>query len=351
MPAFHDPDGQALTYHATQADGSRLPEWLAFNTETRTLSGTPLTTGSLEIRVTATDSADPPATASATFTLTIRSPVTRPPPRPPAPRPPSGGGGGSSRDQHGDTPARATTVSLGERAPWSSSTPGRINTRSDIDYFEILVPHAGVLVVETTGSTDTVGTVWQDGEELATADSGGVRRNFRLHVRVDAGPVLVAAEGNGSRTGTYTLETRLLVGYLENPGARSFQSGIGLISGWVCEADEVEIAIGDSGTQMAAYGTARADTAALPDGTPLCGDTNNGFGLLFNWNLLGAGDHEVVALVDGVELGRATVTVTTVGKGPRQSFCGTPRAHVWWQTFPCRARRCGWNGSRTSRTL
>ena len=44
-----------------------------------------------------------------------------------------------------------------------------------------------------------------------------------------------------------------------------------------------------------------------------CGDTANGFGLLFNWNLLGDGEHEVVAYVDEVELGRATVRVTTLG--------------------------------------
>ena len=35
--------------------------------------------------------------------------------------------------------------------------------------------------------------------------------------------------------------------------------------------------------------------------------------VLFNWNLLGDGEHEVVAYVDGVELSRATVTVTTLG--------------------------------------
>ena len=45
----------------------------------------------------------------------------------------------------------------------------------------------------------------------------------------------------------------------------------------------------------------------------MCGDTANGFGLLFNWNLLGEGEHEVVAYVDGEELGRATVRVTTLG--------------------------------------
>ena len=36
--------------------------------------------------------------------------------------------------------------------------------------------------------------------------------------------------------------------------------------------------------------------------------------LLVNWNLLGDGEHTVTALVDGVELGRTTVTVTTLGQ-------------------------------------
>ena len=298
VPAFDDLDGQAVTYRATQADGSALPAWLAFDAATRTFSGRPPTTGSIEIRVTAT--VTPPLQVSVTFSLNVRAPVTRPP----VTRPPSGGGG--SRDQHGNTPARATAVSLDERAPWSSSTTGRINTARDIDYFELTVPQAGVLVVETTGRTDTVGTVSQAGEDLAMADSGGARRNFRLSVRVEAGPVLVAVEGNGTRTGAYTLETTLVVGYLENPGPTSFQSGIGVLSGWVCDADEVEIEI-NGVAHPAAYRTERLDTEDI------CGDTDNGFGLLFNWNRLEDGEHTVVALVDRVELGWATVTVTTLG--------------------------------------
>ena len=97
------------------------------------------------------------------------------------------------------------------------------------------------------------------------------------------------------------------IGALENPGPNSFQSGIGLISGWVCEAEAVEIGLGALGRQAAAYGTARADTLDA------CGDTDNGFGLLFNWNLLGDGEHEVVAYVDEMELGWATVRVTPLG--------------------------------------
>ena len=186
-----------------------------------------------------------------------------------------------------------------------------------MDYFTLTVPHAGVLVVETTGVTDTVGTVWQGyGEEISQAASGGARRNFRLAVPVEAGPVVIAVAGNGSRTGAYTLRTQLVVGYLENPGAASFQSGIGVLSGWVCAAEVVEIEL-NGVPQEAAYGTERLDTADV------CGDTDNGFGLLFNWNLLRDGEHEVVAYVDGVELGRATVSVTTLGQEFLRGVTGT----------------------------
>ncbi len=246
-----------------------------------------------------------------------------PPPPPPGPGG-GGGGGGSSRDLHGNTAAQATRVRLDSIAPWASSTAGQINTADDVDYFVLTLPQAGVLVVETTGSTDTVGTVWQAGEELASADHGGVRQNFLLSTRVQAGPVVVAVAGNGRQTGDYTLETYLLAGYLENPGADSFQSGVGVLSGWVCTADEVEIEIetesGEVERQVAAYGTERLDTEGV------CGDTDNGFGLLFNWNLLRDGEHTVTALVDGIELGRARVRVTTLGQEFLRGVTGTCEA-------------------------
>ena len=123
---------------------------------------------------------------------------------------------------------------------------------------------------------------------------------------VQAGPVVVAISGQGTATGAYELRVTVVAGRLENPGAWSPQSGLGVISGWVCTAADLVIEI-DGTPQAAAYGTSRADTASV------CGDTDNGFGLLFNWNLLGDGKHWVVALVDRVELDRALVTVTTLG--------------------------------------
>jgi len=96
---------------------------------------------------------------------------------------------------------------------------------------------------------------------------------------------------------------------LENPAPGSFQSGLGLISGWVCNANRIDIDIDGRATFQAAYGTSRSDTQ-VP-----CGDTNNGYGLLFNWNLAGDGTHFVRILADGVEVGRSTFTVTTLGLG------------------------------------
>ena len=112
---------------------------------------------------------------------------------------------------------------------------------------------------------------------------------------------------------------------LENPGPNSFQSGIGVLSGWVCDADRVEIVLDSLPSQVAAYGTERLDTAGV------CGDTDNGFGLLFNWNRLGDGVHTVRAFADGVEFGQATFTVTTLGG---EEFVRGASANVSVQNFP-----------------
>ena len=120
--------------------------------------------------------------------------------------------------------------------------------------------------------------------------------------------------------------------YLDNPAPNSFQSGIGVISGWVCEAETVTIVFeteqGAVHRFEAAYGTERADTV------PVCGDADNGFGLLFNWNLLGDGVHTVVAEADGEEFGRAVVRVTTVGEGVEQEFLPDAAGECLVEDFP-----------------
>ena len=54
---FSDADtGDTLTYTATLSDGSDLPSWLNFDVDMRQFSGTPTTTETILVRVTATDS-------------------------------------------------------------------------------------------------------------------------------------------------------------------------------------------------------------------------------------------------------------------------------------------------------
>ncbi|MGE0820676.1 MAG: M4 family metallopeptidase [Candidatus Binatia bacterium] len=125
--------------------------------------------------------------------------------------------------------------------------------------------------------------------------------------------VITNASGTGSGGGSNSAGT-----FLENPAPGSFQSGIGLISGWICNANRVDIDVDGRVTLQAAYGTERNDTLGV------CGDTNNGYGLLVNWNLLGDGTHSVRVLADGVEVGNSTFTVTTLGLGQfPQGLSGT----------------------------
>ncbi|MGE0682944.1 MAG: hypothetical protein AB7P69_18820 [Candidatus Binatia bacterium] len=113
---------------------------------------------------------------------------------------------------------------------------------------------------------------------------------------------------------------------LENPTLVSFQSGIGVVSGWACDAERIDIVFDNIATLQAAYGTDRADTSSV------CGDTDNGFGLLVNWNLLGDGTHTVRALADGVEIGSATVVVHTFAPefliGGKTDICRIPHVPV-----------------------
>ena len=94
----------------------------------------------------------------------------------------------------------------------------------------------------------------------------------------------------------------------ENPGDGTAHSGVGVISGWVCDAEKIEIIINDSIMLEAAYGISRADTEDA------CGDQNNGYALLINWNLLGNGEHTITILADGEEFTTVTFTVTTLGE-------------------------------------
>jgi hypothetical protein len=94
---------------------------------------------------------------------------------------------------------------------------------------------------------------------------------------------------------------------LENPAPDSQHSGIGFISGWACDAEEIVIAINGEPFR-AGYGMSRTDTEAV------CGDADNGFSLLWNWNRLGDGEHTVEAFLDGISFAQSHFTITTFGE-------------------------------------
>ena len=119
---------------------------------------------------------------------------------------------------------------------------------------------------------------------------------------------------------------------LENPAPASFQSGISVISGWACQAQEIVIEL--NGRPLpAAYGTERE-----PAVEQVCGHSDAGFSLLWNWNNLGAGTHTVRALVDGVEFANTTVQVTTFGEQFLQGESGRfdlPNFPTAGETYRC----------------
>ena len=151
VPEFDDPDGPAVIYQASQADGSVLPAWLAFNTTTRTFSGTPPTTGRIDIRVTATDTAYPPSTVSVTFPLTVRAPVTRPPGGGGG-----GGGGGGPRTSAPDAPSNLLAAAGDGQVVLTWDAPEDDGGAAITDY-EYRINGSGPWI--STGSTETTHAV------------------------------------------------------------------------------------------------------------------------------------------------------------------------------------------------
>lgn len=102
-------------------------------------------------------------------------------------------------------------------------------------------------------------------------------------------------------------DPRRNLGALENPTDGGHQSGIGIISGWKCDAKQIVIEIDGVHRVPVAYGSSRNDTQSA------CGDANNGFSVLVNWANLGDGPHSVRVLADGKQFGDAKVNVHSFG--------------------------------------
>ena len=114
--------------------------------------------------------------------------------------------GAEPADDHGDTRAQATRVGL------NTNTNGNLEQAGDYDYFRLTVTQTGTLTVETSGSTDTYGSLLDtSGTQLAENDGGGSSTNFRIVRLVTAGTYYVAVSGfSTSTTGPYRLRVQHL---------------------------------------------------------------------------------------------------------------------------------------------
>ena len=101
------------------------------------------------------------------------------------------------------------------------------------------------------------------------------------------------------------------VAYFENPQPGSFQSGIGLLSGWSCQGPSIAIVIDGGAPIHVPYGSHRPDTVIRCG----AGGTETGFGLLFNYNNLGTGLHSAQLFVNGAPIGSPAVFTVTVPVG------------------------------------
>ena len=99
------------------------------------------------------------------------------------------------------------------------------------------------------------------------------------------------------------------VGYLGSPAHNATVSGIGFISGWKCNAQDITVRIDGGPPLDMAMGVLRTDTRPHCDG-----EAHNGFIMQVNWNSIGAGRHVAVAYDNGIEFDRNTFTVGTTGE-------------------------------------
>lgn len=79
----------------------------------------------------------------------------------------------------------------------------------------------------------------------------------------------------------------------ETPADGSTQSGLSMIRGWACDAELIEIQFNEDDRISLSYGSRRTDTEEV------CGDTDNGYGMVMAWGLLGLGQHVARVYVNG----------------------------------------------------
>lgn len=125
-----------------------------------------------------------------------------------------GPGSQPPNDDYGDSFSSATTVSS------NSSRNGQLEVIGDRDVFRVTVPQSGLLSVSTSGSTDTVGALYDEAQSLLAQndDSFNGGRNFGFDAAVTAGTYFIVVSGfDDATTGSYTLNIGFAADSATNP--------------------------------------------------------------------------------------------------------------------------------------
>ena len=112
------------------------------------------------------------------------------------------------------------------------------------------------------------------------------------------------------------------------PGEGTTLSGVGVISGWKCEAagdltvrffaDGSPVSVAGIDTFPLLYGSERSDVRD----NGACPDSDVGFVAIWNWGNLDDGEYTAVVYDNGVEFDRSTFTVVTTGEAFRTDLEG-----------------------------
>jgi hypothetical protein len=110
-------------------------------------------------------------------------------------------------DDHGDSFLCATSVDVDGTASGEIATS---STTSDDDMFTFVLSSAATVAIESTGSTDVAGSLYDsDGAPLESDDNGGTSPNFRIERSLAAGRYYLQIEGVDD-DGAYGLSVSLV---------------------------------------------------------------------------------------------------------------------------------------------
>lgn len=227
-------------------------------------------------------------------------------------------------------------IAVGGNWPGYPDASTQFPQRMVVDYVRIFEPSESPANLDSDSDGLTEEYELSIGTDPYDSDSDDDGLDDGREIELDTDPTSFDSDGDGfgdgSEVAAGTDPTDPLSnagisssGRLEVPAFAEHMSGVGLFSGWNCDGQNISIQFEDGTSLPVAYGTDRADTASV------CGDSNNGFGLLFNFNLMGSGTHTVKALANDVEFDRVTFYVSEMSSG---EFLRDASAETIVEDFP-----------------